>query len=121
MSQRDIHRGFCAHDGLQSVTFRDVPMRHPNRRFQARQLMSLHSFQWPTNPNYPAKHAVRDCAYNMAWHKFEEGHRVTDAVQRQAYKAALRDIVSHLCDHGDLDTIMLSHRAYAQLLKRTRY
>ncbi len=82
--------------------------------------MSLHSYQWPTNPNYPAKHAVRDCAYNLAWRKFQEAHRITDTVQRGAYEAALKDIVAHLCDHGDLDTIMLSHRAYQQLVKRTR-
>jgi hypothetical protein len=82
--------------------------------------MSLHSYQWPTNPNYPAKFAVRDCAYNLAWRKFQEGHSVGDAGQRQHYQSALKDIVSHLCDHGDLDTIMVSHKAYLQLLKRTR-
>jgi hypothetical protein len=87
---------------------------------KARQEMSLHSYQWPTHPNNPVKFAVRDCAYNLAWRKFEETHRVTDAGQRQRYEIALKDIIFHLCDHGDLDTLMLSHRAYQQLLKRAR-
>jgi len=82
--------------------------------------MSLHSYQWPTNPNYPTKHAVRDCAYNMAWRKFQEGRPLANAAQREVYETTLKDIVSHLCDHGDLDTIMLSHKAYQQLLRRTR-
>ena len=52
--------------------------------------MSLHSYQWPTSPHNPVKPAVRNCAFQLAWHKFQDHHHISSADRRSHYEDVLR-------------------------------
>jgi hypothetical protein len=82
--------------------------------------MSLHSYQWPTSPHNPVKPAVRNCAFQLAWHKFQDHHHISSADRRSHYEDALRDIVRELADSEDLDAIMIANKAYYRLIKLAR-
>jgi hypothetical protein len=82
--------------------------------------MSLHSYQWPTSPHNPVKPAVRNCAFQLAWHKFQDHHHISSADRRSHYEHVLRDIVRELADSEDLDAIMIANKAYYRLIKLAR-